>query len=100
MVVKQPFKQVRRNYGIQSSPTITMPKPDTLVILAPGFAKNEDDTTCIPMQQVFVRALQQARPELKIVVIAFEYPFNRSTYTWNGIQVVAFSGKTGADCSV
>ncbi len=70
-----------------------MHQPDTLVILAPGFAQNETDSTCIPIQQAFVRALQQADPRLNIVILAFEYPFERQTYNWHGIEVIALGGK-------
>jgi glycosyltransferase involved in cell wall biosynthesis len=70
-----------------------MPKPKTLVILTPGFPVNEADSTCIPPQQVFVKALKQSYPELNIIILSFEYPFARSTYQWFGMEVVAFGGK-------
>ncbi|MEO6522716.1 MAG: glycosyltransferase [Mucilaginibacter sp.] len=70
-----------------------MPKPETLVILSPGFPVNEADSTCLPPQQVFVRALKQAYPNLNIVVLAFEYPFAKASYQWFGVDVIAFGGK-------
>jgi glycosyltransferase involved in cell wall biosynthesis len=70
-----------------------MPKPQTLVILSPGFPVNEADSTCLPPQQVFVRSLKQSYPNLNIVVLAFEYPFAKATYQWFGVDVIAFGGK-------
>jgi len=70
-----------------------MPKPETLVILSPGFPVNEADSTCLPPQQVFVRALKHSYPNLNVVVLAFEYPFVKSHYNWFGVDVIAFGGK-------
>ena len=67
--------------------------PKTLIILTPGFPADENDSTCIPPQQVFVRALQQTHPKLKVIVLTFQYPFFAGKYLWNGIEVVAFGGK-------
>ncbi|HEY9002456.1 MAG TPA: glycosyltransferase [Mucilaginibacter sp.] len=64
----------------------------TLVILSPGFPKNEADSTCIPPQQVFVRNLKLQYPTLNIIVMAFEYPFHSSSYQWNNIAVISFGG--------
>lgn len=64
----------------------------TLVILSPGFPKNEADSTCIPPQQVFVHNLKLQYPELNIVVLAFEYPFHSSSYEWNSVSVISFGG--------
>jgi len=64
----------------------------TLVILSPGFPKNEADSTCIPPQQVFVRNLKLLYPALNIIVLTFEYPFHSSSYQWNNISVIAFGG--------
>ena len=51
----------------------------TIVILTPGFASDESDTSCIPALQDYVLALQQSFPGLRIVVLAFQYP-----YKWDG----------------
>ncbi|MFA6085040.1 glycosyltransferase family 4 protein [Mucilaginibacter sp.] len=67
--------------------------PKTLIILTPGFPADENDSTCIPPQQVFVRTLQQTHPQLKVIVLTFQYPFFAGRYLWNGIEVVAFGGK-------
>ena len=35
---------------------------NSFVILIPGFAESETDTTCLPMQQAFVRSLEEQHP--------------------------------------
>jgi glycosyltransferase involved in cell wall biosynthesis len=64
----------------------------TLIILSPGFPASEEDTTCLPAQQLFVQTLKKKFPSLNIIVIAFEYPFSRSEYMWNKIKVISFNG--------
>jgi glycosyltransferase involved in cell wall biosynthesis len=64
----------------------------TLVILSPGFPENEADTTCLPPQQVFVRALKAENPELNIIVLSFQYPFFAAKYNWHGVKVMSFGG--------
>ena len=68
-------------------------KPRTLVILSPGFPKSESDTTCLPAQQSFVRSLKINFPSLKIIVLSFQYPFSKTEYVWNGIEVIPFGGR-------
>lgn len=68
-------------------------KRETLVILSPGFPKNEADSTCIPALQVFVKGLKGICPGLDIVVLAFQYPFQKSEYQWHGIKVISIGGK-------
>lgn len=68
--------------------------PETLVILTPGFPADEDDSTCIPPQQLFVKALKKQRPELNIIIISFQYPFEARQYIWHGMQVIAFGGRS------
>ncbi|MGY3215268.1 glycosyltransferase [Mucilaginibacter sp. HD30] len=64
----------------------------TLVILTPGFPADENDSTCVPPRQIFVRALKRLHPELNIVVLALQYPFFSKTYQWHGVQVISFGG--------
>ncbi len=68
-------------------------KQETLVILSPGFPENEADTTCLPPQQVFVKALKEVCPDLNIIVLTFQYPFFANEYQWNGIKVISIGGK-------
>ncbi|HXB31453.1 MAG TPA: glycosyltransferase [Puia sp.] len=64
----------------------------SLVILTPGFPKNEADTTCIPFLQDFILELNEQFPNLKIDILAFDYPLNSGTYSWNKNEVVSFNG--------
>ena len=65
-----------------------------LLILTPGFAASEDDSTCLPPQQVFVKALKKNDPELNIIILAFQYPYRKDSYLWNGIKITSFNGKS------
>lgn len=65
----------------------------TLVILTPGFPENESDSTCIPPQQIFVKALKKNYPFLNIIVLAFQYPFESKKYLWHGINIISFNGR-------
>jgi glycosyltransferase involved in cell wall biosynthesis len=68
------------------------PKTATLVILTPGFPSDEQDSTCLPPQQVFVRALNRVFPGLKVVILTLEYPHGADTYEWFGNRVIALGG--------
>lgn len=65
----------------------------TLLIMMPGFPADENDGTCLPFPQLFVRKLKEARPSLNIVVLAFQYPFCKHPYNWHGVQVFPFGGR-------
>jgi len=64
----------------------------TLIILIPGFPANEQDSTCLPFQQAFVKHLRLLDPEMNIKVLSFQYPFFESVYNWHGVEVNAFNG--------
>ena len=64
---------------------------NTFIILSPGFPKDEADTTCLPTQQLFVKKLRAKYPDLKIIVLAFKYPFVDAQYKWNEIDVISFN---------
>jgi hypothetical protein len=57
------------------------------------FPANEADSTCITPLQIFVKALQQNYPGIKIIVLTFQYPFVTKNYKWNNVNVIAFGGK-------
>jgi glycosyltransferase involved in cell wall biosynthesis len=65
---------------------------DCLIILTPGFPKNEGDTTCLPFLQDFICELNESYPHLKLKIIAFDYPFFSSSYHWNGNEVDSYNG--------
>lgn len=66
---------------------------DTLIILTPGFPASEADSTCLPMQQAFLKALMENNPGLHIIVLSFQYPYSIRTYNWFGITVMSFNGQ-------
>ena len=66
-----------------------------LVILTPGFPQDEEDSSCIPPLQDFVKALSRTKPDWKISVISFQYPYRHGQYEWNGLQVFATNGQNG-----
>lgn len=68
------------------------PKPATLVILTPGFPSDEQDEACLPPQQVFVRALNRNFPGLRVILLSFEYPHRKATYSWFGNTVISIGG--------
>jgi len=65
---------------------------DTLIILTPGFPSDEQDSTCLPPQQVFVRALNRVFPGLRVVILSLEYPHRAAKYDWFGNRVIALGG--------
>jgi glycosyltransferase involved in cell wall biosynthesis len=69
-------------------------KRQTLIVLSPGFPKNEADTSCLPLQQSLLNTIKKNYPELNLVVLAFQYPFDAGNYDWNGVPVQAFGGKS------
>lgn len=71
---------------------MTKPKK-TLVLMVPGFPKDEADTTCLPGIQRFVLSVKNYQPDLDLIVLSFEYPLEAREYLWHGIPVIAFGGK-------
>jgi glycosyltransferase involved in cell wall biosynthesis len=70
-----------------------MSNKEILIILSPGFPESETDSTCLPMQQQFVRALKEMYPELDIVVLTFQYPYHPKEYKWFEVKVIPFGGR-------
>lgn len=68
-------------------------KQKAFVILSPGFASSETDSTCLPMQQSFVRSISKLYPEIEIIVLSFQYPFFEKTYKWFDATVISFNGR-------
>ncbi len=67
---------------------------ETLIVLSPGFPKDEMDTTCLPSQQLFIKSINQIFPSLHVIILSFQYPFCKSVYQWNNNKVIAFGGKS------
>lgn len=65
----------------------------TLVILTPGFAADETDSTCVPSLQVFVKAFKRLYPDTEVIILAFHYPYRKDYYTLFGAKIYSFNGK-------
>jgi 1,2-diacylglycerol 3-alpha-glucosyltransferase len=62
-----------------------------VLFITPGFAQNEEDSTCVPPLQSFARGL--ASYGIELTIIALEYPFHAQAYRWYGISVLPCGGK-------
>jgi len=65
----------------------------TILILTPGFPKDEADNNCLPLQQTLLRAVKKEYPFQKIIVLSFQYPYQSAEYTWHGIPVISMGGR-------
>jgi 1,2-diacylglycerol 3-alpha-glucosyltransferase len=63
-----------------------------LLVITPGFPRDEADDGCIPPLQAYVRTYAELYPQAVIRVIATQYPFHREPYSWHGIQVFPCGG--------
>jgi glycosyltransferase involved in cell wall biosynthesis len=64
-----------------------------ILYITPGFPKDEDDFLCIPPLQEFLIKFKSTYPETQISVIAFQYPYEKKEYDWNGIKVYSLAGR-------
>ncbi|MFN4257441.1 MAG: glycosyltransferase family 4 protein [Saprospiraceae bacterium] len=62
-----------------------------LLFFTPGFAADEDDSTCIPPLQLLVRELLRKGADIHIV--ALEYPFRAEPYRWHSATVYPCNGQ-------
>jgi glycosyltransferase involved in cell wall biosynthesis len=63
-----------------------------VVIVIPGFAKDEQDSLCLPPMQQFILCAQRALPDFTLLIVSLQYPFERKNYTWHNIPVFAIGG--------
>ncbi len=84
--------QVKRTGGLHKFREASITTMN-LIILTPGFAADENDTTCIPGLQDLVQAYKRLYPEMHLHIIALHYPFRVGEYLWNGIPVYAAGGQ-------
>lgn len=63
------------------------------MILTPGFAASEADSTCLPLQQALVQTWIEHYPQLRVVILSFQYPYAVSTYGWHAATVHSFNGR-------
>lgn len=66
---------------------------EAVLIVTPGFPADEQDSTCLPAFQQLVLSLQRTAPQLEIVVVSFQYPFEEKRYSWHDATVIALGGK-------
>lgn len=64
-----------------------------LLVLSPGFAANEADSVCLPAQQQLVLAMNKNFPAVKIIILAFQYPFTDTPYDWYHNSIIPFNGR-------
>jgi glycosyltransferase involved in cell wall biosynthesis len=64
----------------------------TILVLTPGFPKDEADTTCLPLQQTLLRVFKQEYPAQKLIVLSFQYPYQKADYTWHEMKVISMGG--------
>jgi glycosyltransferase involved in cell wall biosynthesis len=62
----------------------------TFIIISPGFAIDEKDSTCLPLQQNLIKAINRNFPGIKIIILALRYPSIQSEYDWYGNKVITF----------
>lgn len=62
-----------------------------IVLVVPGFPKDEGDTQCLPFVHGFVQLLN-ARVR-KVSVLALHYPYRKEKYKWHGIDVYPLDGR-------
>ena len=64
-----------------------------LIVLTPGFPANEQDSTCLPAQQLFIKKFAAQHPSVTIIVLTYHYPYTNILYHWNGAMVIPFNGR-------
>jgi glycosyltransferase involved in cell wall biosynthesis len=66
----------------------------TLIVLSPAFPGNEtgEQSPWLPAKQSLIRSLNRNFPELEIIILVFQFPINKTEYTWNGNRVIPFGG--------
>lgn len=64
-----------------------------LLIVTPGFAANEEDTTSVPAVQQFLLCFRRTYPEIRLSLISFHYPCKNDNYDWHGIDVHTIGNK-------
>jgi len=59
-----------------------------IVILTPGFPKDESDTACLTYLQNYLLAFKSQYPCIDIKVITLQYPKHATPYSWHSIHVI------------
>jgi glycosyltransferase involved in cell wall biosynthesis len=64
-----------------------------ILIITPGFPKDEDDFNCIPPLQEFLISFGSRFPDSKFTIISLHYPYHKKKYYWKGIPIFPMAGK-------
>lgn len=64
-----------------------------ILIITPGFPKDENDSSCVPYLQDYIIALSNKIGAENIKVVATQYPFKKNIYYWKGIEVIPSGGE-------
>ncbi|MCW8810878.1 MAG: glycosyltransferase [Ignavibacteriaceae bacterium] len=64
-----------------------------ILLLTPGFPKDENDVSCIPPLQEFLNSFKARFPDSRFSVISLHYPYRNKDYYWNGIRIIPINGK-------
>jgi len=67
-----------------------------ILLLTPGFPKDENDFNCIPPLQEFLLKFAFSYSSARISVIPFQYPYRHKNYIWNGIKIFPLNGKNSS----
>lgn len=70
-----------------------MAEKKKVVVLIPGFPKDEADTSCLPFQFSFIKHLCQLSPDTDVTVLSLHYPYKNHEYRIGGIPVISFNGR-------
>ncbi len=68
-----------------------MSKQKHIVIITPGFPKDESDDNCIPPLQDYVKLLS-SKKNIIVSVITLQYPSTKSNHNWHNVNVYALGG--------
>jgi glycosyltransferase involved in cell wall biosynthesis len=63
-----------------------------LVIITPGFPKDEEDSTCLPAVQKIILSLIDELGADNIRILSLHYPFEKKQYYWHKVSVEALGG--------
>src|SRR6185312_10164402 len=68
-------------------------KRKAVVLITPGFAADEQDTTWVPVLQQYVSGFSKLRPDIELRVIALHHPHEQKHYKWHGVNVYSTGGR-------
>jgi len=64
-----------------------------VLVITPGFPKDEKDTDCIPPMQEYFDGLFQKIPAIEVSVISIHYPFSKEQYIWKRANIYPCAAK-------